>query len=334
MRSEAHALLSACFQNGDEASSSPRPSPPGEEKEKSLSRERFWSAMRGAATRSDIRRRSVRPFGFRISGFGFRILGLALLLLSLGSTLAAPLPQPKDPMPLPTPIDPVEGRKQAAELVANLLAQRPLLASTNTGMVRIRDSNGKRRALPAKFEILVTPTNVSTIYEAAASEGHPELRLVIVRANGQPNHYFLSERTSAAASKPRELAGAELMTPFAGSDFWVGDLGLDFLHWPQQRVVQKEMRQHVFCAVLESINPNPVPGGYAKVLSWIGISHPDETVLVCAEAYNSKGKRLKEFTPEDLEKIDGAYQLRSMRMANYETDSSTIIEFNLKTDSR
>ena len=27
------------------------------------------------------------------------------------------------------------------------------------------------------------------------------------------------------------------MTPFAGSDFWVADLGLEFFHWPEQKVL-------------------------------------------------------------------------------------------------
>src|SRR5207248_6071884 len=65
----------------------------------------------------------------------------------------------------------------------------------------------------------------------------------------------------------RELSGNQTMIPFAGSDFWVADLGLEFLDWPRQRAVQREMRKFKSCVMLESVNPNPAPGGYTRVES-------------------------------------------------------------------
>jgi len=59
------------------------------------------------------------------------------------------------------------------------------------------------------------------------------------------------------------------MIPFADSEFWVADLGLEFLHWPRQRLLKKEMRHSKSCEVLESVNPQPVPGGYRARVSWI-----------------------------------------------------------------
>ena len=47
------------------------------------------------------------------------------------------------------------------------------------------------------------------------------------------------------------------MIPFAGSDFWIADLGLEFFHWPEQKVLKKEFRRNCSCVVLESTNPNP-----------------------------------------------------------------------------
>jgi hypothetical protein len=67
------------------------------------------------------------------------------------------------------------------------------------------------------------------------------------------------------------------MAPFTGSDFWIADLGLDFLHWPKQRLLRKEMRHSKSCEVLESVNPQSVPGGYARVVSWIMIERPHGT---------------------------------------------------------
>lgn len=89
------------------------------------------------------------------------------------------------------------------------------------------------------------------------------------------------------------------------------------------------MRKGQFCAVLQSINPHPVPGGYSRVVSWIGINHPDEIVLVHADAYDAQDRKLKEFDPKSLEKVNGAYQLESMEMRNVQAASRTIIEFDL-----
>jgi hypothetical protein len=120
------------------------------------------------------------------------------------------------------------------------------------------------------------------------------------------------------------------MLPFAGSDFWAADLGLDFLRWPQQRVTKKQMRKHVFCDVLESINPHPVPGGYSKIVSWIGANRPDELVIVHAEAFDAKGKLLKLFDPRKLERVNGSYQLEEMEIRNRQTGTSTKVQFQWK----
>jgi hypothetical protein len=117
------------------------------------------------------------------------------------------------------------------------------------------------------------------------------------------------------------------MIPFAGSDFWVADLGLEFLHWPKQRLMAKEMRHSKSCDRLESINPYPVPGGYARVESWIIIERPHG--IVHADAYDSKGKLLKFFDPTALEKVQGEYQLEEMEIKNKKTGSCTWIKFNL-----
>ena len=120
------------------------------------------------------------------------------------------------------------------------------------------------------------------------------------------------------------------MVPFAGSDFWVADLGLEFLHWPHQRVLKNEMRHSKSCKVLESVNPQPVPGGYARVVSWIMIESPHG--IVHADAYDARGESLKRFDPKSLEKVQGEYQLEEMEMRNRKTGSQTVIKFNLTNE--
>ena len=248
---------------------------------------------------------------------------LSVLLLS------APLcfGEPKNPAPLPAPLDPAEGERVARALVANLLAQKPTQNATNTSVVRIRGADRKWREIPITCALVATPTNYLSIYEVPPSGDRlGGTKLTIIHSDTGANQYFVGEPSTAS---PKKLAEEQLMTPFAGSDFWLADLGLEFLHWPKQRVLRKEMRSTQFCDVLESINPHPVPGGYVRVLSWIGANHPDETIVVHADAFDEHAKRLKQFAPKNLEKINGAYQLESMEMRNDQTGSRTIIEFNL-----
>ncbi len=261
-------------------------------------------------------------FNFQISIGHWHSAGLALLL---GSALHLAA-QPKNPAPPPVPLAPAEGDKQARALVAGLLAQRPTQTSSNAAVVRIRDADGKRSELPVSFQIVPTATNYLTIYEASDPSGSSGKKLIIYHTDGQPNRYFESGPNKG---DPKEITGAQLMAPFAGSDFWIADLGLEFLHWPQQRILRKEMRKGQSCAVLQSVNPNPAAGGYARVVSWIALNQPEDTVIVHANGFDVHDKPLKEFDPKKIEKVNGFWQLESMEMRNVQTDSRTVIEFQL-----
>src|ERR1017187_9255131 len=136
--------------------------------------------------------------------------------------------------PRPAPLDPVQAEKEARALVAELLAQRPEQNTTNTGRARIRDAAGKEREIPMRFEITVTPTNWASVYETLSSEGEAGgMRLTVIHADARPNQYQLIDHAGAGATNgvPKALTPDQTMIPFAGSDFWVADLGLEFLHW-------------------------------------------------------------------------------------------------------
>lgn len=238
--------------------------------------------------------------------------------------VAAPA-QPKAELSAPALLEPAEGKRQARLLVARLLAQKPEQAVTNTGELRIRDAEGKQRTVPARFAVVPMTTNWLNVYEAAPPSSQP-VKLTIVHTEGQPNQYFLG---APGAGPGTTLAPRQLMSPFAGSDFWIADLGLEFLHWPQQRVLRKQMRKGQFCDVLQSTDPRPVPGGYSRVLSWIAVNHTEDIVIVHADAYDTQDRLLKEFDPKKVEKINGVWQLEEMEIRNRQTDTRTRIDFNL-----
>lgn len=255
----------------------------------------------------------------RASGFSGRLAGLCLLLSALGG-----LAQGKPDQQASPPLPPEEGRALARELIGNLLKLKPETSATQSLLVKIRDDQDNRKEIPVRFEVVSSPTNFVNIYQVLGKPG-AGAKLTIVHAESEPNQYWLSEPADATA---RRLAPGELMTPLAGSDFWVADLGLEFLHWPAQRVVKKQMRKNLFCHVLESIDPRPAAGGYSKVVSWIAANRPDDIVIVHADAYDAQGKLLKQFDPRKIQKVDGAWELAEMEIRNRQTHSNTRIEFN------
>ena len=264
--------------------------------------------------------------GFRYSDFPYRTL---LLLLVCSSACFGQ----RQNEPRPAPLDPVQAVQEARALVAKLLARKPEQNTTNTGWVRIRDAAGEEREIPVRFEVTSTSTNWVSVYETLPSAKRlGGVKLTVIHSGDRPNRYELTEPagTGATNSVTRQLAPDQIMIPFAGSDFWVADLGLEFLHWPHQRLLKKEMRRSKSCKVLESVNPAPFPGGYSRVESWIMIEGPHG--VVHADAYDARGEVLKRFDPKSLEKVQGEYQLEEMEIRNPQTRSQTVIKFNLTNE--
>jgi hypothetical protein len=236
----------------------------------------------------------------------FRLLLLIGTVALLGA--AEPVPQPKA-------LDPLEAAKAGRELAAKLLSQEPSRSVTNVGVLKTRDAQGKRTELPVTFRIIVTSTNWWTVYETAKSS------VRIARSNGRANEYHFEPEPG----KHVVLRGNETMVPLAGSDFWIADLGLEFLHWPEQRLLRKEIRRGQSCDVLESISPHPAPGAYSRVVAWIDI---DSGGILNAEAYDSRGKLLKEFATRSVAKVECEWQLEEMEIGNRQDRSRTWIEFS------
>jgi hypothetical protein len=235
--------------------------------------------------------------------------------------------QPKSELRLPAPVDPVKAAEEARPLVAKLLGMRPEADSTNTGALRVRPREGGSQEVPVRIEIYSSPTNWTTVYETLpTTNGVTASRLAVIHGSGQTNQYVLGDPVTSSL---KVLTGCETWIPFAGSDFWIGDLGLEFLHWPRQWLLRKELRRSRSCGVLESTNPNPTAGGYARVVSWIDL---DNFGIVHADAYDAQNKLLKEFDPTEFKKVQGQHQLEEMEMRNRHTGSHTWIKFSLPSE--
>jgi len=222
-----------------------------------------------------------------------------------------------------------EAEIQGRQLAQQILEQQPAENFTNAGVLIIQNGDGQRSEIPVRFQTAMSADRWSTTYETTS--GSNRTTLVVTHEADKPNQYKLYHELTLGGHSPEVLTGNETMIPFVGSDFWVADLGLEFFHWPQQKILKPyEMRRGRSCKVLESTEPNPSPQGYSRVVSWID----NETLgIVQAEAYDAKGKLLKEFYPKDFKKVNGQWELQEMEIINDQTGSRTWIKFDLKKHS-
>ena len=245
----------------------------------------------------------------------------------------------------PTTSGPIgDGEKAGLELVQKLILMAPEENSSAKGVLKIRDRNGNTTDVPVACEIRLknasegdakawevtytahpgAPTGRAGQAEPAGSPGSDRVeKLTIVHTPNRPNEYLY---TKAGATEPQKLAGAQAMIPFAGSDFWLADLGLEFLRWPKQRLLKTEMRKGRWCNVLQSDNPSKSPNGYSRVISWLD---KESGGPILAEGYDRTGKLIKEFSIRSLKKVEGVYQLEEMQISSEQTKSRTRLEFDL-----
>ncbi|MFM2295274.1 MAG: Outer rane lipoproteinsorting protein [Verrucomicrobiota bacterium] len=210
----------------------------------------------------------------------------------------------------------IEGRVLAHEI----LTQRPDKDFTADGKLKLRTADGQRGEVALHFATLVSSdTNWTTTYAVTGVTNGAQL--TVTHHGGGANEYAFSE-----AGKNSKPSGAKVMTPFAGSDFWLADLGLEFFHWPEQSVLKSEHRRSRNCRVLISVNPLPTADGYSRVESWID---RESSGLLHADAYDAGGKLLKEFEPKEITKVNGQYQLQEMEIRNVQKKSRTTIVFKL-----
>lgn len=241
-----------------------------------------------------------------------------LLLMGAGTALAQRLPDNFDEQ---------RAEQEGRELTAELLSQVPAGNYTNTGVLEIYQRGSNRTVeVPVRFTVRVHGDRWTSLYEALSGETNMSLTsFTILSAAGRPNRFYRGEPRDLEQATP--LTAGEVATlRFAGSDFWVGDLGLEFLRWPVQRLLKKEMKRGQSCNVLESINPDASVGGYARVVSWLDI---DTGGIVLAQAYDADRKRMKEFAPKSFKKVEGQWQLKEMRIEDFKSRSRTILHFEV-----
>ena len=202
---------------------------------------------------------------------------------------------------------------EAQTIVQELVSHPPLGELESMGLFKQRLPSGQRVEVPVKLKFT---RNGDGWQERYITQPVPERAAAELSIQHQPK------------TLPVYLQGGatpDLYSPFAGTDFWVADLGLQFLHWPEPRIIKREMRKGRSCRVVACRNPD-TSTGYGRVLCWIDL---ESGGLIRAEAYDQKNQLLKTFSIRSLKKIDGVWQLRAIEITNELTDSRTRLEFSL-----
>lgn len=231
----------------------------------------------------------------------------------------------------------VDNPKDATEMVEIIRNRVPTQTIESRGVLRVRAPKKETRYIPIRFSVRpISKTSWESLYETDFATEDNE-RLTIISSVDKPNKYTLSRKKSGQSEwiSTHVITGKDSAVRFADTDFWFCDLGLEFLEWPKQIVLRREMRKGRPCRVLQSSYPegsNQIQGTmYGRVVSWVD---NESDGIVMAQAFDTNGKRVKEFEIQSLKKVDGVWQLKQMTIFDNQKDSRTTLEIDLEiTDS-
>lgn len=218
-----------------------------------------------------------------------------------------------------------EGRKLAAEL-------RELQPVDNEIAATLRIKTRKPKAtveIPTLYRVRSISNRWEMAFETRPTNNLPAEKLVVTHTVGSSNQYLFGQAPagSGPVEKVDPIAPGE--RSFAGSDFWMSDLGLEFLHWPVQIRLKGEMRLGQPCYVLESRNPEAAE--VVRIKTWID---KESGGILVAEFFDRKNSVVKEYSlsGSSFKKINGRYQLEKMEIESRKTGSQTVLKFNLPRD--
>jgi hypothetical protein len=179
-----------------------------------------------------------------------------------------------------------------SELAARLRETRPDRTMTNRATLKIRGRDGRKQV---PLTVITTPGEDSwTVRYIVGDESAPSEILTVHHSTRKSPEYSYQSGSNAPVSGP-DLVSRSL----AGSDFAFGDLGLEFLHWPRQRLVDRGLSNGRMCQILESVSS--ATNGPASVRTWID---EKQGVILSAEAYDSRQVRTKYFSVSNFREVD------------------------------
>lgn len=211
-------------------------------------------------------------------------------------------------------------------LAEDLRSRRPPETVSYDGSIELRSASGQRRSVAMRFETRVTPAGWEAVYRTVEAAGGEQLRVIHRREGGLEYRWGRLHDGRVVDEEIVPGGDGRAKRGFGGSDFVAADLGLDFLHWPVQRLVKVKnpMRKGRACKVIESSGVGP-EAAYQRVRAWIDL---DSGGPIYAEAYDVTGRLIKVFEVDRVTKVEGEWQLTEMKMRNEQADTRSAIRFD------
>ncbi len=221
-------------------------------------------------------------------------------------------------------------------LAMQLSSMEPVESSEIHGTLCIKLKRTRSEA-PFVCKVIRRDSTWESVFQALATGKTAAETLVIIHTSGAPIRYLYAKAQSPTNTlvEPQPISAEKAaVTAFAGSDYSLADLGLDFLHWPSQERLRGRTRLNRACYVLESRNDRATE--IVRVRSFIDQEYAGTLgsqgfpAILVAEAYNLKNEMVKEFSlhGSSFKKVDGHYRLEQMEITNLKTGSQTTMKFN------
>lgn len=109
----------------------------------------------------------------------------------------------------------------------------------------------------------------------------------------------------------RIVTDAQFDQKVRGTDISYEDLAMRFLYWPTAKIVGRDIMLTRSCWKLRVDPGSPKNSQYGYVLLWI---EKQSGALVQVETYDKAGVLLKRFEVKSVQKINGGYILKQMRL--------------------
>jgi hypothetical protein len=222
---------------------------------------------------------------------------------------------------------PLESDSAGLDLAQRLRSAEPPENSEIHGMLIIRRNKQVAR-VPVVCRVVLKGSTWETEYETTATPEIGSEKLVAIHSTNGPNEYLYAHaaRPGDAIGKPTPVPPAEADIPLAASDFSLADLGLEFLHWPEQKRLPDETRLGQACYVLESRNPD----GREVVRVRSDIDQETGGLLI-ATGYDDHGRAIKDFSlgGSSFKKVNGHWRLEKMEIRNHKLKSQTELKFDI-----
>ena len=123
----------------------------------------------------------------------------------------------------------------------------------------------------------------------------------------------------------RRISAADKRASFVGSDFVYEDVAGRDVDQDKHTLTGRESVGGLDCYVVKSVPRNPKSAEFDYKVSWV---RKDNFVVVQEKYHDRQGNPLKQFTVDDLDKIQGIWTVRKDTMRNLQTSHYTVVTWD------